>query len=195
MRAKTKKAKACYIQGSLVIEPPCMEQDEYVQYQNQHGHSGLTTECVGLVISTETPYIGASPDARVHDPTYSPPHGLAEYKNPYSSRQLSIDEACQSKTFFLQKEEKDGKITYSLKRRHDYYYQVQCQLYCEGREWCDFVVRTEKGIFIERISQDNKWWKEQIPKIKEFYFKALLPELACPRYRQGGIREPNTQTQ
>ena len=91
----------------------------------------------------------------------------------------------------LQKEEKDGKTTYTLKRRHDYYFQVQCQLYCEEREWCDFVVRTDKGIFIERITRDSKWWEEQVPKLKDFYFKSLLPELACPRYRQGGIREPN----
>ncbi len=79
-------------------------------------------------------------------------------------------------------------MVYSL---HDYYFQIQCQLYCEGKEWCDYVVRTEKDISIQRITRDNKWWEEQLPRIKNFYFNALLPELACPRYRQGGIREPD----
>ena len=155
-----------------VMEP--VAQDEYVQYQNLHGHPNLKAERIGLVISVETPYIAASPDARVNDPTYVPQ-----------------DEACQSKTFFLQKIKQNGETKYTLKRRHDYYYQVQCQLYCENKEWCDFVVRTEVDISIERIHRDRKWWKEQVqPKLNDFYFNALLPELACPRYRQGGIREP-----
>ncbi len=29
-------------------------------------------------------------------------------------------------------------------------------------------------------------------KLRKFYFTALLPELACPRHRQGVIREPCT---
>lgn len=161
-----------------IMEP--VAEDEYVRYQNEHGHPGL-----------KTPYIAASPDARVHDPTYIPSDGLAEYKNPHSSRKKSLDEACQSKTFFLQKVEQEGEVKYMLKRRHDYYFQVQCQLYCENREWCDFVVRTEKELSVERITRDRKWWDEQLQKLKVFYFTALLPELACPRYRQGGIREPN----
>ena len=43
----------------------------------------------------------------------------------------------------------DGKIVFSLKRRHDYYYQIQSQLYCVNRKWCDFVLRTDKEIHRE----------------------------------------------
>ena len=49
---------------------------------------------------------------------------------------------------------------------------------------------TEKDRHVERISRDKKWWDEQLPKLETFYFKALLPELAHPRYTSGGIREP-----
>lgn len=164
---------------------------EYVAQQNAHGHPGLKTERIGLVIPVGTPYVAASPDARVQDPRYSPLDGLAEFKNPYASRNLTIDEACVSKTLkFLQKQERNGEVSYSLNKRHDYYFQVQCQMFCEEREWCDFVVRTEKDIFVERIPFDKKWWEEKLPKLKEFYFKHLLPELAHPRHEQGGIREP-----
>ena len=82
----------------------------------------------------------------------------------------------------------DGKC--ELKRGHDYFYQVQCQLYCTGRAWCDFVVRTNKSIHVEHIHQDRDWWNSQMKKCQKFYFNALLPELACPRYGKGGIREP-----
>ena len=142
-----------------------------------------------MVVSLKTPWIAASPDDRVTDPSATPPLGLAEYKNPYSARNMSLSEACKSKTFCLQKEEKDGEPIYSLKRRHDYYFQIQCQLYCENREWCDFVIRTEKELHVERIPRNKSWWKDQLLKLHAFYFKALLPELACPRYGKGGIRE------
>ena len=37
-----------------------------------------------------------------------------------------------------------------LKDKHDYYYQMQCAMYCTNRKWRDFVVMT-KTIHIERI--------------------------------------------
>ncbi len=98
-----------------------------------------------------------------------------------------IAEACQTATFCLG----DNDNKYTLKHRHDYYYQIQCQLYCADCDWCDFVVKTEQDIHIERIYRDKTWWKLQLEKLKVFYFDSLLPELACPRHRKGGIREPS----
>ncbi len=114
-----------------VMEP--VAESDYVAYQNQHGHPGLITSRIGLIISVATPYIAASPDGRVHDPTYAPPDGLVEIKNPYSSRDKTIEEASESKNFYLQKGKKDnGEVVY---KRHDYYFQIQCQLYCA---WANF---------------------------------------------------------
>ena len=142
----------------------------------------------GLVISLDNPWLATSPDDKVHDPSATPPYGLAEYKNPHSAEQLTIPEACQQlKNFCLEKTENN---TYQLKPKHDYYYQIQCQLYCTNTMWCDFAVHTEKDIHIERISRNKMWWDQQLPKLKAFYFDALLPELACPRHGKGGIREP-----
>ncbi len=90
----------------------------------------------------------------------------------------------------MEKLENSGSAVYSLKKRHDYYYQVQCQMYCCDVEWCDFVVCTEKDLHIERINRNDMWWNEQIPKLKDFYFGALFPELASPRHGIGCIREP-----
>ena len=38
-----------------------------------------------------------------------------------------------------------------LKRNHRYYYQVHGELAIMGAAWCDFVVWTKGGIFVERI--------------------------------------------
>ena len=167
---------------------------EYESHQQVNGHHGLKTQPAGLVISVETPWLAASPDNRVLDPSVHPTAGLVEYKNPFSARDMTLLEACNKATFCLKKNEKEGQITYELKRQHDYYYQVQCQLYCCKLQWCDFVVRTKKELHIERIYRDNNWWEHQIEKLKVFYFSALLPELACPRKGKGGIREPSSSS-
>lgn len=70
---------------------------------------------------------------------------------------------------------------------------LQCQLYCTNRDWCDFVLQTEKDMHIERIHKDTSWWATILDKLEAFYFSALLPELACPRHHRG-IREPTAQS-
>ena len=172
---------------------------QYVAYQHQNGHAGLQAIRTGLVVSTDNPWLAASPDDKVHDPSASQSLGIAEYKNPYAARDLSLAEACdQVKSFCLERQvtEEKGRETciYRLKKRHDYFYQVQCQMFCCNLEWCDFVVRTNKELHVERIFRDQDWWNKQLPKLKNFYFNALLPELACPRYNKGGIREPELAT-
>ena len=88
------------------------------------------------------PHLAASPDDKVTGPDAPQPLGIAEYKNPFSVRDLTMSQACDNEMFCLERRE-EGQITYKLKRRHDYYYQIQCQLYCCNVDWCDFVVRTK----------------------------------------------------
>ena len=169
---------------------------QYIMYQNQKGHVGLRTHKVGLVISVDNPWLAASPDDKVYDPNAAQSLGVAEYKNPYAARDFTLQEACDTiKTFCLERQEENGQVTYRLKRRHDYYYQIQCQMYCCNVEWCDFVVRINKDLHVERIPRNPNWWKQQLPRLKDFYFDALLPELACPRRGKGGIREPPTASE
>ena len=47
--------------------------DEYVQYQHAAGHND---------VCEDYPFLGASPDAAVYDPTFPEPFGLAEVKCP-----------------------------------------------------------------------------------------------------------------
>lgn len=144
--------------------------DHYVMYQRQNGHPSLEVQSTGLVISQDNPWIAASPDDRVQDPSSTSLSGLAEYKTPYSVRAMTILEACsQPKSqFCLEKYDSDGTVKCRLKKRHSYYFQVQCQMYCDNKPWCDFVVCTESDIHIERIDRDPQWWDEQLPKLKHF---------------------------
>ena len=58
----------------------------------------------------------------------------------------------------------DDKIL-KLAQNHQYYHQVQFQLYTLGASWCDFCVYTTKGIAIERIYLDELWQQIRIPNL------------------------------
>ena len=85
MQAKTKRCKKVEallyskFQGNQAtryggdMEPVAREQ--YVTYQQQNHHPGLTTIKTGLVVSLQTPWLAASPDDQVYDPTTLPPQG------------------------------------------------------------------------------------------------------------------------
>ncbi len=165
--------------------------EKYLLYYKNNGNSGLEVRSAGLVVCTDNPWLAASPDDCVHDPKTTPSDGLVEYKNPYSARKLTREEACDTiSSFCLQKVQSGTSVVYKLKNHHDYHFQVQCQMCCSDTEWCDFVVNTEESLHVKRLFRDRKWWEEQLDKLKYFYFESLLPELACPHHRNGGIREP-----
>ena len=162
--------------------------NQYITYQRRNGHPDLEVNNCGLIISKRNNWLAATPDGLVEDPSdTSHQSGLVEIKNPYSFRDKGLHEACKASSFCL---EVDKDTQLHLKHRHNFYFQVQCQLYCSDKEWCDFVVRTDVDMHIERIHRDRKWWGPQLGKLRIFYFTSLLPELACPQFRCGGIREP-----
>jgi len=71
----------------------------------------------------ENQFIGANPDGLIECTCHEP--GVLEIKCPWSCRNLSIKEYAESKQSFLEINE-SGEI--HLKRNHQYYYQVQCQM-------------------------------------------------------------------
>ena len=90
------------------------KQDE--DYQHKNGHPGLTTQPAGLVISVDNPWLAASPDNIVEDPSEQPTAGLAEYKKPFSARDLTISEACDKfSSFCLIRSEEGDVVRYELK--------------------------------------------------------------------------------
>ena len=75
------------------------EEDSNREYLRIKSPNISTSRC-GLVVSVTNPWLGVSPDRMVHDPTSNPPDGLVEFKNPYSARNMTLDEAvCKLKKF------------------------------------------------------------------------------------------------
>lgn len=123
-----------------------------------------TTSKCGLCIHKDFPYLAASPDALNED------GDLIEVKCPYTARN---DIITPETVPYLH--EKDDRLY--LNKNHDYYYQVQGQMLCTGKERCHFVVYTfEDTVFIE-IQRDDVFIKEMLGNINNFfvnYFKKAL---------------------
>ena len=170
-------------------QEPHSERD-YLEYHHKKGSPLLTVQPSGLVIHPEHHWLAASPDGLVEDPEEKTnQNGIVEYKNPYSHRELTLREAAKiGKSAFCLKLQDDG--TLSLRRTHAFFYQVQATMACTQTKWCDFVVRTKRDIQVERIRYDPQFWSKTMTKLKNFYYRAYLPELSLPRHRSGGIREP-----
>ena len=54
--------------------------NEYIIYMRNHVHAGLTVSLSGLTISQQSPWVAASPDEMVLDPSYAPSEGLVQLK-------------------------------------------------------------------------------------------------------------------
>jgi len=120
----------------------------------------------------ENQFIGASPDGLVDCACHEP--GVLEIKCPWSCQNLSIKEYAGLKQSCLEIDE-SGEI--HLKRNHQHYYQVQCQMLCSQRNWCDFFVCTSNDNFLERIYFDNVLMDVLVQKARVAYKKLIFPEL------------------
>ena len=104
--------------------------------------------------------MAAGPDGL---PSVTHVEGLVKIKNPFKFKDATIVEAAKTSDFCL-KLTKDGEP--HLKQTHNYFCQIQGAMYCTERLCCDFVVCTT---------------------LRNFYFKAILPELAASL---ASVREP-----
>ena len=125
----------------------------------------------GFVVSEAFPVLGALPDAKVIDFGCSICFGLAEVKCPHTKFHVTPLEACSDPNFFM---EKISDTQCRLKRDHAYYGQVQGQMGVTGAKWCDFIVYTSKGIYIERIAFDPVYWGNLKNELLRYYFEHFL---------------------
>ena len=125
-------------------------------------HFNVNVSRCGFVIHPDAPHLGASPDARVYDPSAIPCFELAEVKCPDIS---SISEARHVKMV-------NGQA--KLKQNHKYHWQVQGQLAVTGLSWCDFITDTEGDFTVERVWRDDEMFKEMKKKVDLYFFGTYM---------------------
>jgi len=72
---------------------------EYEVNLKSLGHSDITVCRAGFVVCESHPFLGASPDGYVHDPSRKEQYGLVEIKCPYKYREVSVEDACKNSDF------------------------------------------------------------------------------------------------
>ncbi|XP_014669332.1 PREDICTED: uncharacterized protein LOC106810469 [Priapulus caudatus] len=150
-------------------------------------HENFTLLDSGLVLHPNYPFFRATPGGIAKCDCCGTV--IVEIKCPYCKRNSKVDETVDCL------EVRDGELR--LSRKHGYYYQVQCQLLVTQQEYCDFIVWTQADYFQERIQIDMAFCNTLVDKSKDFFIKAVLPELVgkmcsrpmpVPTSRQHGHR-------
>lgn len=107
-------------------------------------------------MSKERPYLAASPGALLGTET------LIEIKCPYASRYQMI-----SSTSVPYLTKINNILT--LKLSTPYYYQVQGQLYCTGRKFCNFIVYTYRDLKVINVFRDEPFIHYMLTKLDFSY--------------------------
>ncbi|GLV40072.1 hypothetical protein CBL_02957 [Carabus blaptoides fortunei] len=74
--------------------------------------------------------------------------------------------------------------TFILNKNHNYYYQVQMQMFVTGLKYYEFVIWAPHEIFNERIIRDDKVLRIEIAKALLFHENVILPELLARYYTE-----------
>lgn len=118
---------------------------EYMEVKN------IIVRSCGLFIDKEYNFVGASPDGMACDNSK-----IIEVKCPYSKPMSSLD--------YLTKDSNR-----QLKQNHNYFYQVQLQMYVTNVHSCDFIVWTPTEMYIQTIEYDEEFVKDCLCKIKQYF--------------------------
>ena len=161
----------------------------YIKEMEREGVSVKVDE-VGLLLSKDQPFLGASLDRIVTNLNTNEKWGM-EIKSPFSKAGMTVEDACKTKNFFLEKRS-DGTI--SLKRNHDYYIQIQGQLYAAASNLAlKGIVLTvyfgeEMPLFKENICfESSRWHQELLPRLEFFFKLAFFPEMVTKRVERGKL--------
>ena len=126
--------------------------------------NSVKVENCGIFVSPSMPFLGASPDGIVSDSL------IVEVKCPFVAKDKEITPL----TVPYLKAVGSGL---ELPCNHNYYYQVQGQLFCTGRSVCDFVVYTNEDFKYVRIERDNEFISSMLEKLRDFYTHYFEPAL------------------
>jgi putative phage-type endonuclease len=143
--------------GNVATEHGTFHEDgAQAEYEMETGNK--VQEC-GLIVHPEHDWLAASPDGLISD------DGLLEIKCPFGKRKDDNPE-------FL-----------SAAEQPHYHAQMQVEMICANREWCDFFQWAPGGTLVERVYYNDNWASMYLPELKAFH-ALYLAELENPEHLQ-----------
>ena len=130
-------------------------------------HSKVTFKTLGLCVSKDHVFLGASPDGVCWCKECG--YFLVEIKCPWSKRNSFPKFAALDHCY-----EDENKVLH-LNQSSYWYYQIQGQLGIFGSNLCKLVVCTTKGIKVVDVPFSPQFWNELEGKLSKFYVDHLGP--------------------
>ena len=169
----------------------------YEAYMKERGTEVEVSAC-GLHLDGDYSYLGASSDGKIVDSNLDTLcTGCLEIKCPFQLQGQSVldltphEIAQRFPTKFCLSVGDDGSL--HLKEGHAYYDQVMGEMAIIGVDWCDFVVFTPVGLFVERIVFDHDYWNTKLfPCLYEFFVRHMAPELITGHIWFSSNSEPSS---
>ena len=137
-----------------------------------NNHKSVSTENMGTVISSQYPFISASPDLKVNCKCCEA--GLVEIKCPYNIRDKAPIPSELNQLI------QNPSNTFSLKHTTDHYCQIQGQLGITKLKYCYYFVFTHHGYYLEKIPFNETFYKDMLENVCTFWFQYLCREILFP---------------
>ena len=139
------------------------------QYSRQ---SGRSVEQTGLWLFPNR-LLGASPDGlifRKQIGSNKSIEGIVEVKCPYSCRDLEWGQvlALGKRPAFLSDDD-----ALQINDKHDYYHQIQGQLFATNAAWCDLITWSPYFMKVTRVMPDAAWAANELTRLYSFCKKYL----------------------
>lgn len=141
-------------------------------------HIDFNIQETGICLNKTWLFMGASPDSKIECACCG--KGVVEVKCPYTLKDKTILEKCETDTNFCLTMVGDK---FTLKKTHQYYYQVQAQIFLCNVSYCDFVLYSpHEATFMERILPDDAFWVTNVEKAEQFFSRCVLPEMLGKKF-------------
>ncbi len=136
----------------------------------QQLHVDPVVSRAGLRISQEEPWLGVSPDGYISCTCCG--QGVIEVKCPYKwvNQSATLEQLLESKDCHLDR-------TGSLKKSHQYYAQVQLQMYVCKVNYCHFITWSPTHCVIKMVLRNDNFIETMKTKIFAFWNCHILPVL------------------
>lgn len=118
----------------------------------------LLTERCGVIVHSTLQFLASTPDRLVGSDS------VLEIKCPYNAKEKNISPETVPYLYLC---EKEG--CFKLNKEHNYYYQVQGQLLCTGRQKAYFCVYTITDFKMIVIKKDDHFIRTMVQKLTNFY--------------------------
>ena len=131
-------------------------------------HHNISVKNCGLYLCKDAPYLGASPDGVIECDCCG--IGVLEIKCPFKFKSSGLDDVPGNKEYCISSDMK-------LKQTHEYYTQVQHQMFVLNCQYADFFIWSPINAICIRVQRDEDFIKSMITKLSFIWEKHILPEL------------------